>query len=210
MKLKLILLLFSALVCKLSYTQENPIFLWGYDNMFTQTKASWSFGFEFRPIIGKRFTLSYPLSVGTHYGQKRLYVHTTAGIYFAAHILSDSTSTQNYMALSTLAIAIPEGVGVYIGPQINPYLHLSFGFAGMDYWKTFGKPREDTRYVLSLGAQYIPTDDWGWRKVVPFIKVFSGTSFDNGVNEWGVKLGISFTPDGGSSGKAPWFMPRGD
>lgn len=209
MKLKLFLLIFSAMWCKLSIAQENPVFLWSYDNMFTQTKASWSFGFEFRPIFGKRLTLSYPLSVGTHYGQKRLYVHTTAGGYLASHVLSDTTASNTAGIFATMALIVPEGVGVYIGPDVNPYLHLFLGFAGMDYWKTFGKPNEDSRYVLSIGAQYIPTNDWGWRKVVPFIKVFSGTSFNNGVNEWGVKFGVSFTPDNSSPSKAPWFMPRG-
>jgi len=194
----------------LTKAQDIPTFLWQYDNMVTPTKFSWSYGFEMRPLLGKRIALSYPFSIGTHYGQKRLYIHTTGGFYTVAHVIGDSTIAKPRAALSALAMFIPESVGVYIGPDVNPYLHLSLGFAGVDYWKTFGKPREDTRYTLSFGVQYIPRDQFGWRTVIPFIKVFNGTSFNNGVNEWGVRFGVSFVPDTKSRKKALWFMPAGD
>jgi hypothetical protein len=207
--IKLFFTFFSMAILTMANAQEMPTFLWQYDQMITPTKVSWSFGFEARPVIGKRITLSYPLSVGTHYGQKRLYVHSTAAHYFLVNVLSDTTSNTSATVVGALAFFLPESIGLYIGPDINPYLHVSLGFAGMDYWKTFGKPREDTRYTLSFGVQYIPRDNYGWKTVVPFIKVFNGTSFNNGVNEWGIRCGVSFVPDSHSGYKAPWFMPKG-
>lgn len=190
--------------------QDKPAFFWQFDNMITPTKYCWSFGFELRPTIGKRLTLGYPLAAGTHFGERRLYVHTSAGLYYFTHAVSDSTTAQANVVLGALGLFVPESIGIYLGPIERPYAHFSIGVAGVDYWKTFGKPFEDSRYTLSMGLQYIRSDDYSWKTAQPFIQVFHGSSFNNGVNEWGVKFGVSFVPDNYASYKSPGIWPTTD
>lgn len=191
-RLKIFIILFFAFICAKR--------TWGQDEMYggitveqlTYNKSSvYSIGTDVFAPIGNRFTLNYSFKLGFS-KDYNIAFHSPVSTLLGTYLLALNADYPGLATLGLICLAIPEGVGMYVGPD-GQALHLSINPLGMDY---FGSSNQSLDYVgLSCSAvarvhyklkSYFPS------YITPMVGLYYRYNQNSFNEQYGVRFGISF------------------
>lgn len=158
----------------------------------TYNKSSvYSIGTDVFAPIGNRFTLNYSFKLGFSKDYSIAF-HSPISTLLGTYLLALNPDYPGIGTLGLICLAIPEGVGMYVGPD-GQALHLSVNPLGMDY---FGSPDQTLDYVgLSCSAvarvhyklnSYFPS------YITPMVGLYYRYGQSNFGEQYGIRFGVSF------------------
>ena len=158
----------------------------------TYNKSSvYSVGADVYAPIGNRFTLNYSAKLGFSKDYNIVF-HSPVSTLLGTYLLALNPDFPGIATLGLICLAIPEGVGMYLGPD-GQALHLSVNPLGMDY---FGSPDQSLNYVgMSCSAvarihykmkSYFPS------YITPMVGLYYRYGQANFGEKYGVRVGVSF------------------
>ncbi len=175
------------------YAQEQNDLYGGITlEQLTYNKSSvYSIGTDVFAPIGKRFTLNYSFKLGFS-KDYNIAFHSPVSTLLGTYLLALNPDYPGIGTLGLICLAIPEGVGMYLGPD-GQALHLSVNPLGMDY---FGSPDQTLDYVgMSCSAvarvhyklkSYFPS------YVTPMVGIYYRYGEANFDEQYGIRFGVSF------------------
>ncbi|MEN9943973.1 MAG: hypothetical protein RLZZ91_1974 [Bacteroidota bacterium] len=158
----------------------------------TYSKSNlYSIGADVYAPIGGRFTLNYSLKLGFSKDYNVAF-HSPVSTLLGTYLLALNGDLPGIASLGLICLAIPEGVGMYIGPD-GQALHISVNPLGMDY---FASPDQTLDYIgMSCSAvarvnykmkSYFPS------YITPMVGLYYRYGQTNFGNQYGVRVGVSF------------------
>lgn len=158
----------------------------------TYNKSSvYSIGADVFAPIGKRFTLNYSVKMGFS-KDYNLVFHSPVSTLLGTYLVALNTDFPGIATLGLICLAIPEGVGMYLGDD-GQALHLSLNPLGMDY---FASPDPTLDYIgMSCSAvarvhyklkSYFPS------YITPMVGLYYRYGQSNFGEQYGVRFGVSF------------------
>lgn len=158
----------------------------------TYNKTSvYSIGADVYAPIGNRFTLNYSAKLGFSKDYNIVF-HSPVSTLLGTYLLALNPDYPGIATLGLICLAIPEGVGMYLGPD-GQALHLSVNPLGMDY---FGSPDQTLDYVgMSCSAvarihyklnSYFPS------YITPMVGLYYRYGQANFGDQYGIRFGVSF------------------
>lgn len=189
-KLLFILVLFLPSIL---FAQEQNDMYGGITlEQLTYNKTSvYSIGADVYAPIGNRFTLNYSAKLGFSKDYNIVF-HSPVSTLLGTYLLALNPDYPGIATLGLICLAIPEGVGMYLGPD-GQALHLSVNPLGMDY---FGSPDQTLDYVgMSCSAvarihyklnSYFPS------YITPMVGLYYRYGQANFGDQYGIRFGVSF------------------
>jgi hypothetical protein len=158
----------------------------------TYNKSSvYSIGADVYAPFGNRFTLNYSAKLGFS-KDYNIAFHSPVSTLLGTYLLALNPDYPGIATLGLICLAIPEGVGMYIGPD-GQAIHLSVNPLGMDY---FASPNQSLDYVgMSCSAvarihyklkSYFPS------YITPMVGLYYRYGQANFGDQYGVRFGVSF------------------
>lgn len=189
-KLLFILVLFLPSIL---FAQEQNDMYGGITlEQLTYNKTSvYSIGADVYAPIGNRFTLNYSAKLGFSKDYNIVF-HSPVSTLLGTYLLALNPDYPGIATLGLICLAIPEGVGMYLGPD-GQALHLSVNPLGMDY---FGSPDQTLDYIgMSCSAvarihyklnSYFPS------YITPMVGLYYRYGQANFGDQYGIRFGVSF------------------
>lgn len=104
-----------------------------------------------------QFTFDYHYALGWDVVHNGFYIHTPAAASLGFILLQQSQGFQ-IGDLAVLLSLIPEGVGMWVGPE-NKKAHISLNLASTDFYAGFGNIPKHFDYIPNISFQQIILDD---------------------------------------------------
>lgn len=189
---KLLFILVLCLPC-ISFAQEQNDMYGGITlEQLTYNRSSvYSIGTDVFAPIGNRFTLNYSFKLGFS-KDYNIAFHSPISTLLGTYLLALNPDYPGIGTLGLICLAIPEGVGMYVGPD-GQALHLSVNPLGMDY---FSSPDQSLDYVgLSCSAvarihykmkSYFPS------YITPMVGLYYRYGQASFGDQYGIRFGVSF------------------
>jgi len=158
----------------------------------TYKKSSiYSAGADIFAPIGERFTLNYSFKLGFS-KDYNITFHSPVSTLLGAYLLALNSDFPGIAALGLVCLAIPEGFGVYLGPD-GQALHLSMNPLGMDY---FGSPDQTLDYV-GMSCSAVARIHYKLKShfpsyITPMIALYYRYGQTNCSDQYGIRFGVSF------------------
>jgi hypothetical protein len=158
----------------------------------TYNKSSmYSIGADVYAPFGDRFTLNYSLKLGFSKDYSIAF-HSPVSTLLGTYLLALNGELPGIASLGLLCLAIPEGVGVYLGPD-GQALHLSVNPLGMDYFESPDKALDYIGMSCSAVARihykmksYFPS------YITPMVGLYYRYGQSNFSEQYGIRFGVSF------------------
>jgi hypothetical protein len=158
----------------------------------TYNKSSvYSVGTDVFAPFANRFTLNYSFKIGFS-KDYNIAFHSPVSTLLGTYLLALNSELPGIASLGLVCLAIPEGVGVYLGPDGQAF-HLSINPLGMDY---FGSPDPSLDYI-GMSCSAVARVHYKLKSHVPsYITPMVGLYYrynQSSINEqYGVRFGVSF------------------
>lgn len=189
---KLLLILVQMVLVHVSAQAQDEMYGGITVEQLTYNKSSvYSIGADVYAPIGNRFTLNYSAKLGFSKDYNIVF-HSPVSTLLGTYLLALNPDYPGIATLGLICLAIPEGVGMYLGPD-GQALHLSVNPLGMDY---FGSPDQTLDYVgMSCSAvarihykmkSYFPS------YITPMIGLYYRYGQSNFGDQYGIRFGVSF------------------
>jgi len=189
---KLLFMLGLLLLGSISLHAQNEMYGGITLEQLTYNKSSvYSIGADVYAPFGNRFTLNYSAKLGFSKDYNIVF-HSPVSTLLGTYLLALNPDFPGIATLGLICLAIPEGVGMYLGPD-GQALHLSVNPLGMDY---FGSPDQTLDYVgMSCSAvarihykmkSYFPS------YITPMVGLYYRYGQSNFGEQYGVRVGVSF------------------
>ncbi|MDP4731229.1 MAG: hypothetical protein NWQ44_00585 [Flavobacteriales bacterium] len=158
----------------------------------TYNKSSvYSIGADVYAPFGNRFTLNYSLKLGLSKDYSIAF-HSPVSTLLGTYLIALNGELPGIASLGLLCLAIPEGVGVYLGPD-GQALHLSVNPLGMDYFESPDKALDYIGMSCSAVARihykmksYFPS------YITPMVGLYYRYGQSNFSEQYGIRFGVSF------------------
>ena len=137
MKVLRLLIIFGILFL-LSRVAQGQNDLYGgitFENLTFNKSSIYSIGTDFYAPFGDRYTLNYSFKLGLSKDHSFVF-HSSVSTLLGTYLLALNGDYPGIAALGLICLAIPEGVGMYMG-QDGQALHLSVNPLGMDYFSIY-------------------------------------------------------------------------
>jgi hypothetical protein len=158
----------------------------------TYNKSSvYSIGTDVFAPFANRFTLNYSFKIG--FGKDyNIAFHSPVSTLLGTYLLALNADYPGLGTLGLICLAIPEGVGMYVGPD-GQALHLSINPLGMDY---FGSSNQSLDYVgLSCSAVarvHYKLKSFFPSYITPMVGLYYRYNQSSFNEQYGIRFGISF------------------
>jgi hypothetical protein len=158
----------------------------------TYYKSSvYSIGADVFAPIGDRFTLNYSVKLGFS-KDYNIAFHSPVSTLLGTYLLALNTDYPGIATLGLICLAIPEGVGMYLGPD-GQAMHLSLNPLGMDY---FGSPDPSLDYV-GMSCSAVARVHYKLKShfpsyITPMVGLYYRYGQSNFGEQYGIRLGVSF------------------
>jgi len=182
------LLLFAS---KIGFTQRD---LYGgitFENLTYNKSSVYSIGTDLYAPFKDRFTLNYSFKLGLSKDHSFVF-HSSVSTLLGTYLLALNSDYPGIATLGLICLAIPEGVGVYLG-QDGQALHLSVNPLGMDYFSAGDFTQEYIGMSCSAVARihyklksYFPS------YITPMVGLYYRYGQSNFGDQYGVRFGVSF------------------
>ena len=182
------LLLFTS---KTGFTQRD---LYGgitFENLTYNKSSVYLIGTDLYAPFKDRFTLNYSFKLGLSKDHSFVF-HSSVSTLLGTYLLALNGDYPGIATLGLICLAIPEGVGVYLG-QDGQAVHLSVNPLGMDYFSA----GDFTQEYIGMSCSAVARIHYKLKSYFPsFITPMVGLYYrynQSAINEqYGVRFGVSF------------------
>jgi hypothetical protein len=193
MKFFRILILFGIIihVPKSAHCQNDMYGGLTFENLTYNKSSIYSIGTDFYAPFGDRFTLNYSFKLGLSKDHSFVF-HSSVSTLLGTYLLALNGNYPGIATLGLLCLAIPEGVGMYMGPD-GQALHLSVNPLGMDYFSA----GDFTQEYVGMSCSAVARIHYKLKSHFPsYITPMAGLYYrynQSAINEqYGIRLGVSF------------------
>lgn len=193
MKVFRLLIIFGILFL-LSRVAQGQNDLYGgitFENLNYNKSSVYSIGTDLYAPLGNRFTLNYSFKLGLSKDRSFVF-HSSVSTLLGTYLLALNGDYPGIATLGLICLAIPEGVGMYMGPD-GQALHLSVNPLGMDYFSA----GDFTQEYVGMSCSAIARIHYKLKSHVPsYITPMVGLYYrykQTSINEqYGIRVGVSF------------------
>jgi len=162
-----------------------------FENLTYNKSSVYSIGTDFYAPFGDRFTLNYSFKLGLSKDHSFVF-HSSVSTLLGTYLLALNSNYPGIATLGLVCLAIPEGVGMYLGPD-GQALHLSVNPLGMDYFSA----GDFTQEYVGMSCSAVARIHYKLKSHVPsYITPMVGLYYrykQSSLNEqYGIRLGVSF------------------
>ena len=189
---KLLFILGLLSFCSISIQAQNEMYGGITLEQLTYNKSSvYSIGADVYAPFGDRFTLNYSVKLGFSKDYNIVF-HSPVSTLLGTYLLALNSDYPGIATLGLICLAIPEGVGMYVGPDGHA-LHLSVNPLGMDY---FGSPDQSLDYV-GMSCSAVARIHYKLKShfpsyITPMVGLYYRYGQTNFGDQYGVRFGVSF------------------
>ncbi len=189
---KLLVILGLLTLGGFSIQAQNEIYGGITLEQLTFNKSSvYSVGADVFAPIGNRFTLNYSLKLGLSKDYSIAF-HSPVSTLLGTYLLALNAEFPGIVSLGLLCLAIPEGIGVYLGPD-GQALHLSVNPLGMDYFESSDNSLDYLGMSCSAVARvHYKTKSYFPSYITPMVGLYYRYGQSNFSEQYGVRFGVSF------------------
>ena len=193
MKVFRLLIIFEILFL-LSRVAQGQNDLYGgitFENLTYNKSSVYSIGTDFYAPFKDRFTLNYSFKLGLSKDHSFVF-HSSVSTLLGTYLLALNSNYPGIATLGLICLAIPEGVGMYMGPE-GQALHLSLNPLGMDYFSA----GDFTQEYIGMSCSAVARIHYKLKSHVPsYITPMVGLYYrykQTSINEqYGIRVGVSF------------------
>ncbi len=162
-----------------------------FENLTYNKSSIYSIGTDFYAPFGDRFTLNYSFKLGLSKDHSFVF-HSSVSTLLGTYLLALNGNYPGIATLGLICLAIPEGVGMYMGPD-GQALHLSVNPLGMDYFSA----GDFTQEYVGMSCSAVARIHYKLKSHFPsYITPMAGLYYrynQSAINEqYGIRLGVSF------------------
>jgi hypothetical protein len=162
-----------------------------FEQLTFKKSSVYSIGADVYAPFLDRFTLNYSLKLGFS-DDYNMAFHSSISTLLGTYLLALNADYPGIAALGIICLAIPEGVGMYLGPASHS-MHLSLNPLGMDYFSS-NDPAFD---YVGMSCSAVARVHYKVKTRIPsYITPMVGLYYrykQTSINEqYGVRFGVSF------------------
>ena len=162
-----------------------------FENLTYNKSSVYSIGTDFYAPFKDRFTLNYSFKLGLSKDHSFVF-HSSVSTLLGTYLLALNSNYPGIATLGLICLAIPEGVGMYMGPE-GQALHLSLNPLGMDYFSA----GDFTQEYIGMSCSAVARIHYKLKSHVPsYITPMVGLYYrykQTSINEqYGIRVGVSF------------------
>jgi len=188
------LLILVGILSLLSGTAQGQNDLYGgitFENLTFNKSSVYSIGTDLYAPLGNRFTLNYSFKLGLSKDRSFVF-HSSVSTLLGTYLLALNGDYPGIATLGLICLAIPEGVGMYMGPD-GQALHLSVNPLGMDYFSA----GDFTQEYVGMSCSAVARIHYKLKSHFPsYITPMVGLYYrykQTSINEqYGIRVGVSF------------------
>ncbi len=162
-----------------------------FENLTYNKSSFYSIGTDIYAPFGDRFTLNYSFKLGFSKDNSFAF-HSSVSTLLGSYLLALNGNYPGIATLGLICLAIPEGVGMYMGPD-GQALHLSVNPLGMDYFSAGDFTQEYVGMSCSAVARvHYKLKSHFPSYITPMVGLYyryKKTTFNE---QYGIRLGVSF------------------
>ena len=162
-----------------------------FEQLTFKKSSVYSIGADVYAPFLDRFTLNYSLKLG-YSKDYNIAFHSSISTLVGTYLLALNADYPGIAALGIICLAIPEGVGMYLGPEGHA-MHLSINPLGMDYFGSLDQSLDYTGMSCSAVARvhykmksHIPS------YITPMVGIYYRDNQTNFGEKFGIRFGVSF------------------
>ena len=188
------LLILFGIITLFSNPAQSQNDLYGgitFENLTYNKSSVYSIGTDFYAPFKDRFTLNYSFKLGLSKDHSFVF-HSSVSTLLGTYLLALNGNYPGIATLGLLCLAIPEGVGMYMGPD-GQALHLSLNPLGMDYFSAGDFTQEYIGMSCSAVARihyklksHVPS------YITPMVGLYYRYKQTSLSEQYGIRLGVSF------------------
>jgi len=162
-----------------------------FENLTYNKSSFYSIGTDIYAPFKDRFTLNYSFKLGFSKDQSFAF-HSSVSTLLGSYLLALNGNYPGIATLGLICLAIPEGVGMYMGPD-GQALHLSVNPLGMDYFSA----GDFTQAYVGMSCSAVARIHYKLKSHIPsYITPMVGLYYrykQTSLNEqYGIRVGVSF------------------
>lgn len=162
-----------------------------FENLTYNKSSFYSIGTDIYAPFGDRFTLNYSFKLGFSKDHSFAF-HSSVSTLLGSYLLALNGNYPGIATLGLICLAIPEGVGMYMGPD-GQALHLSVNPLGMDYFSA----GDFTQEYVGMSCSAVARVHYKLKSHFPsYITPMVGLYYrykQTTINEqYGIRVGVSF------------------
>ena len=162
-----------------------------FENLTYSKSSVYSIGTDLYAPFGDRFTLNYSFKLGLSKDHSFAF-HSSVSTLLGSYLLALNGNYPGIATLGLICLAIPEGVGMYLGPD-GQALHLSVNPLGMDYFSA----GDFTQEYVGMSCSAVARIHYKLKSHIPsYITPMVGLYYrykQTSINEqYGIRVGVSF------------------
>ncbi len=162
-----------------------------FENLTYNKSSFYSIGTDIYAPFGDRFTLNYSFKLGFSKDNSFAF-HSSVSTLLGSYLLALNGNYPGIATLGLICLAIPEGVGMYMGPD-GQALHLSVNPLGMDYFSAGDFTQEYVGMSCSAVARvHYKLKSHFPSYITPMVGLYyryKKTTFNE---QYGIRVGVSF------------------
>ena len=162
-----------------------------FENLTYNKSSFYSIGTDIYAPFGDRFTLNYSFKLGFSKDHSFAF-HSSVSTLLGSYLLALNGNYPGIATLGLICLAIPEGVGMYMGPD-GQALHISVNPLGMDYFSAGDFTQEYVGMSCSAVARihyklksHIPS------YITPMVGLYYRYKQTSTNAQYGIRVGVSF------------------
>jgi len=162
-----------------------------FENLTYNKSSVYSIGTDIYAPFKERFTLNYSFKIGFSKDHSFAF-HSSVSTLLGSYLLALNGNYPGIATLGLICLAIPEGVGMYMGPD-GQAIHLSVNPLGMDYFSA----GDFTQEYVGMSCSAVARIHYKLKSHFPsYITPMVGLYYrykQTSINEqYGIRVGVSF------------------
>ena len=162
-----------------------------FENLTYNKSSVYSIGTDIYAPFKERFTLNYSFKIGFSKDHSFAF-HSSVSTLLGSYLLALNGNYPGIATLGLSCLAIPEGVGMYMGPD-GQAIHLSVNPLGMDYFSA----GDFTQEYVGMSCSAVARIHYKLKSHFPsYITPMVGLYYrykQTSINEqYGIRVGVSF------------------
>jgi hypothetical protein len=162
-----------------------------FENLTYNKSSVYSIGTDIYAPVGNRFTLNYSFKLGLSKDHSFMF-HSSVSTLLGSYLLALNGNYPGIATLGLICLAIPEGVGMYMGPD-GQALHLSVNPLGMDYFSAGDFTQEYVGMSCSAVARiHYKLKSHFPSYITPMVGLYYRYKQTSLNEQYGIRIGVSF------------------
>jgi len=162
-----------------------------FENLTYNKSSVYSIGTDIYAPFKERFTLNYSFKIGFSKDHSFAF-HSSVSTLLGSYLLALNGNYPGIATLGLICLAIPEGVGMYMGPD-GQAIHLSVNPLGMDYFSAGDFTQEYVGMSFSAVARiHYKLKSHFPSYITPMVGLYYRYKQTSINEQYGIRVGVSF------------------